>query len=180
MEHFNENIRKQQTNVDPVGQSNITKKLTISHFADLINCDFKKGSLSHKSLKNALFRVEKAKTPPSDPIVTNNENIQLVPFKLKNFKSFTNLKAANSIVLSQDILVKINEKMPHLKIDNQTLDYAQESELETLKSLELITTKQQPVKLSNESNLSRTRSRSLPSVFIDFKSTSSCCKKNIL
>ena len=177
MEHFNQNIGNQQINV---GQSNIAKKLTISHFADLINCDFKKGSLSHKSLKNALFKIEKAKTPPIDLAVNPVENIRLMPFKLKNFKSFTNLKAANPILLSQDILAKINEKMPHLKIDNQTLDYSQDSELETLKSLELITTNQQQSKKLNSSNLSRTRSRSLPSVFIDLKSSSSCCKKNIL
>ena len=40
-------------------RTNIANNLKISHFADLINCDFKKGSMSQKSLKLSRFKIEK-------------------------------------------------------------------------------------------------------------------------
>jgi hypothetical protein len=179
-------------------RTNIANNLKISHFADLINCDFKKGSMSQKSLKLSRFKIEKkisdhiqSPTTFELKLKENDEKkLNLPIFKLKNYHSHNNINLTMPFVLSKELIIEVNEKMPcHLQLDVHTLDKYFENKFEKLKSFEFINTTQQSkntnkmfqLKSSLSTNLHRTRSRSLPSIFFvyDERIISSCCKKNI-
>lgn len=202
---FNVELNKLETFNDENSKSdeqnkatNTRNNLTISHFADLINCDFKKGSMSQKSIKLSRFKIEKKFSDYIQSPIANQlkfkesceQTLKLPIFKLKKYHSQNNINLIKPILLSQDIVIGVNDKMPHLQLDYHALDEYFESEFETLKSLEFINTSQQSkhipqvfqLKRLNSTNLLRTRSRSLPSIFFVFneRTHSSCCKKNIL
>lgn len=197
-------------NTDLLRSSKIVKNRTISHFADLINGEnFKKGSVSQKSIKLSRFKVEKhiedvykdTVTPQTRTSEQTKEEVEAMPLfnKPRKYHSHDNINSfSKPILLSQDIMDRMNEKKSHLKLNRNLLneDYDVERKFETLKSLEFISRRssshpenspkvspvffQSKLLKSNSTNLCRTRSRSLPSIFIVFNDSTSCCKKTIL
>lgn len=150
----------------------------ISHFADLINCDFKKGSISVKSIQNkSRFKIVKQNSADVLLNISQNNNIKcklLMPFSLKKYHSQNSInqrriKRPMSVVLSHDLRHTIIAKMGHLKMDFS--GYSEiEIKLESFGSLDFVEALNKNCQTSKLEGLHKTksnlcRSRSLPSIF---------------
>ena len=184
MENFSNVLHAKPVN-DDIFKTDINRKHTISNFADLINCDFRKGSISGVSfssqhrINNKLHQVyNESKTD----CIESCER-QLIPFKLKKYHSLDEIKnSRQTVILSQDStdliripnLKKCNHNNVTEKLKNKSLDFSHSDRQQHEENKKLV------FKESTATNLSRTRSRSLPSILLPSENIPRCCKKNIL
>ncbi len=181
MENFSDVLQTKPIN-DQIFKANINRKPTISNFADLVNCDFRKGSISSESILNQHFSSNIQQLDDDSKSICNKLNEKLlIPFKLKRYHSIDEIKNS-TVMIDQDLIDKVkisgsnncNDIYTRKKVKNNSLDLTdirQSSIQKNLKSQK---------EASRVTNLNLARSLSLPSILMPSKNIFPYCKKNIL